>query len=355
MIYHAEFMFCSAFLREVGEIVDYGISITMLYTMIRSVSLSGYDVDTFCRDNGLDPRLLQDPEARIGAEQHVKLACAAAELLEDEHFGLHQGSQMEMADLGVLGYTMVHSGTIGECIHAYQRYYATVCSGYDIRLSRQGSEAVLTLSLEELSYPPSRHCVDDMVSSLVHIMIRLSGRAIEFSRITLMHPEPDSGDEYRKVLGVQPEFNKEHTSLYFPQKVLEYPVLYADVRLAGWFEERTSDVLLKLKAGRHFTDELTRWIMEQLRVSLPSISDAAAYFHMSTRTLQAKLQQENTTYTRLLNDIRKELALRYLKEPEQSIADIAYLLHFSEDSAFQHAFKKWTGLAPGQYRTIGAK
>lgn len=95
MIYHAEFMFCSAFLREVGEIVDYGISITMLYTMIKSVSLSGYDVDTFCRDNGLDPRLLQDPEARIGAEQHVKLACAAAELLEDEHFGLHQGSQME--------------------------------------------------------------------------------------------------------------------------------------------------------------------------------------------------------------------------------------------------------------------
>lgn len=327
----------------------------MLYTLIKTVSLSGYDMEVFCRENGLDPKLLQDPEARIGAEQHVKLAGAAAKLLKDDYFGLHQGPRMEMADLGVLGYVMMHSKTIRDSIEAYQRYYAIVCSGYEMQLHEDGAEAILTLSLDGVSYPPSRHCIEDMVSSTAHIMTRLSGRTIPFSKITFMYAAPDAVDEYKHVLGTQPLFNMERTSLHFPQEILTYPVIYADSRLAGWFEERASDVLLTLKAGRHFTDELSRWIMEQLRTKLPSVTEAAAHFHMSPRTIQSKLQQEHTTYTRLVNDIRKELALRYLKEPGYSIADIAYVLHFSEDSAFQHAFKKWTGLAPGQYRMIGAK
>ncbi|WFR64046.1 helix-turn-helix transcriptional regulator [Paenibacillus amylolyticus] len=71
---------------------------------------------------------------------------------------------------------------------------------------------------------------------------------------------------------------------------------------------------------------------------------------MSIRTLQSRLREENTTYNKISVQVRMELALRYLQKGTYSLGDIAYALHFSEQSAFQNAFKKWTGQTPGQYR-----
>jgi AraC-like DNA-binding protein len=83
----------------------------------------------------------------------------------------------------------------------------------------------------------------------------------------------------------------------------------------------------------------------------PTLQQTAEYFRISTRTLQNKLKAEQTTYNELSVKVRKDLAMIYLQKREYSIGDIAYLLYFSEPSAFQSAFKKWTGLTPGQYRT----
>lgn len=82
----------------------------------------------------------------------------------------------------------------------------------------------------------------------------------------------------------------------------------------------------------------------------PNLQEAAKEFLMSPRTLQLRLKAENTSYNRLANEVRKELAIRYLAQTEYTIGEIAYLLHFSEPSAFQTAFRKWTKLTPGEYR-----
>nr|WP_281423126.1 helix-turn-helix transcriptional regulator [Paenibacillus oenotherae] len=85
-------------------------------------------------------------------------------------------------------------------------------------------------------------------------------------------------------------------------------------------------------------------------VQFPSLKDTAKAFRMSVRNLQVKLQQENTTFQDIMNRVRRELAVGYLAKPEYNIGEVAYLLHFSEPSAFQNAFKRWTGTTPRQYR-----
>jgi AraC-like DNA-binding protein len=82
----------------------------------------------------------------------------------------------------------------------------------------------------------------------------------------------------------------------------------------------------------------------------PTLREAARELLMSARTLQSRLKTENTSYNRLANEVRKELAIRYLAQPEYSVGEIAYLLHFSEPSAFQTAFRKWTDATPREYR-----
>jgi len=80
--------------------------------------------------------------------------------------------------------------------------------------------------------------------------------------------------------------------------------------------------------------------------------DVAKQLHMSARTLQRKLAEANTTYLQLLDDTRKDLALRYLEDPRRTVTDITFSLGFSQPSAFTRAFKRWTGRSPTDHRTM---
>lgn len=330
----------------------YETSISMLYTLVKTLSHKGYDVEAFLSSHGLQSALLKQPGARITAKQHIELMNAAALLLGDEFFGLHQGRRMEMADLGAVGYVMMHSDTLGEAIAAYQRYHIVACSGYGIVMEEAGEEVILRLNLEGLQGNVSRHCTEDMIGSLVHMLSRLSGVPAKLHTVSFTHVPPDSGDfkTYMEVLSVLPDFGAAANEIRFDRSVLDYPVMYANEELAAWFEQQAEEVRRKLTEGQRFTDEVMHFLIDQLRRHLPNVKETAAAFHMGVRTFQGKLQLEQTSYTQVLASVRKELALRYLGKEGYSISDIAYMLHFSEESAFHHAFKHWTGYTPGQYR-----
>jgi AraC-like DNA-binding protein len=101
-----------------------------------------------------------------------------------------------------------------------------------------------------------------------------------------------------------------------------------------------SDVIARCRAA----------VLEDLPSGEASAEDTAKQLHMSPRTLQRKLAEAQTTYVQLVDDTRKDLALRYIEDPRRSITDITFSLGFSQPSAFTRAFRRWTGLAPSEYR-----
>lgn len=329
---------------------SHGVSVSLLFPMMKTMAQSGYDWDVFCKYAAIDSNLFKNAEARVTEEDFERMVKAAALYTGDELFGLHQGQRMSISDLGVLGYVMLHSKTIGKALSAYQKYNFIVCSGFNADIEVQGEDILISLFLNNSLTAPSRHCIEDMTVSFYKTLLGLSCRTIPVKAVQFMHDQPPQIEEYVAVFGVVPKFNQNANTLRFSTDILDYPVLSADTRLLGIFETIADEVTIKLTQGSVLTGELNRWIIESMPTHFPTLQDASKHLRMSVRTLQARLKGENTSYNRLANEVRKELALRYLSKPEYTIAEIAYLLHFSEPSAFQSAFRKWMGAAPGEYR-----
>ncbi|MCJ8012144.1 AraC family transcriptional regulator [Paenibacillus sp. KQZ6P-2] len=326
------------------------VSVSMLWPIRKLIVMKGYDWDAFCIEAGIDGGLFSQTEARIEAGELERIVQAAADFTGDQAFGLHQGQSMNISDLGVLGYVMFHSKTIGEALVAYQKYNYVVCSQYNIELEHAGANITLRLFLNYSVHGFSRHCIEDMAVSLIQIMLQLSGRPIKPLGAGFSHERCAPEEEYMAALGIAPLFGQEENTLTFTRDMLDFPVIGADTRLLGVFETIAEEVRVKLAQGSVLSSRLREWILSCMPSFFPTLQDAAREMKLSARTLQARLKEEQTTYNRLANEVRRELAIRHLAQPEHTIAEIAYLLHFSEPSSFQAAFKKWTGTAPGEYR-----
>lgn len=330
---------------------EHGFAISMVFPIMKTITHKNMDFEHFCRQIAFDNGLLQDVEARIDEAELMRMMKEAAVYTQDDHFGLHQGQLTDIADLGILGYVMMHSETIADALKAYQRYHMILCSGYELDWEERGNDVFLRFHRENPG-GVSRHCMEDMVSSLYHLTVRMSHRTIPLQEIHFTHKATADIEPYLNLFGIEPRFGSKENGLLMSKEVLQYPILYSDVRLRKAFEPIAEEIREKLMRGLAFSDQVFQWMMGCMPVYFPTLQQTAAAFHMSTRSLQAKLKGEDTSYHELSANVRKEMAKGYLQQSEHSVGEIAYLLHFSDPSAFQNAFKKWTGLTPRQYRAI---
>ncbi|OPG97593.1 AraC family transcriptional regulator [Chryseobacterium mucoviscidosis] len=332
---------------------NHGVSISMLHPILKALVNKGYESDAFFEYAGLDPAMMQNPDTRIPVEELERIMQYAARYADDLYFGLNQGQLLDFADLGLPGYVMMHSKTIGDALAAYQRYNIILYSGFNLNWEVSGEDLLLQLSLQNSEKQMSRHCVEDMAVSMVYMISKLANRRVELKEVRFGHQAPDaSGDlsPYVGMFGIEPQFGDTRTLLRIQRDILDQPVLYADARMLKVFETMAQESKDELHSSQPFSGKVSRWMTESLPTFFPTLQHTAEHLGVSIRTLQSRLREEGTTYNEISVQVRKELALRYLQKGTYSVGDIAYALHFSEQSAFQNAFKKWTGQTPGQYR-----
>jgi AraC-like DNA-binding protein len=271
------------------------------------------------------------------------------ELTGDRDIGLKAAYESTPGDGGALDYAISSASTARDAIYAAARYIRLVNDTLELRLETLGNNARILL---ENRVPMPKAALDFQVGALFRAFAHvwaLGSRGIV--RVSFAQPAPESQAEYRRTFASSPiDFGASFNGFTFEAASLSRRLASADSVLHDVILGHAETMLAELPPARQLTERVRNAIVAELAGGNPSVTHIAPKLHMSPRTLERKLEREGTTFSLLLDDLRKRLALRYVGSNDLELAEIAFLLGFARTTGFHRAFKRWTGETPLHYR-----
>lgn len=328
---------------------DAGVSTRVVRPIVAGLYMHGIDAETVLAEVGLDPETLADPDARVPHKAAIGLWLLAAERTGDGLFGLHVAAEMDAGQFDVQGYAFLSSATLGEGLERVIRYHRLNHDAAILSLVRAGDRAIYRHELpggHRLPVPAAQFVIGAFVKAL---RTALPDAPIE--EIHFQHCAPDDATEYAALLGAPVRFEAEHNEVVMPADALELRLPRADPALAQVLDRHAQALLAALPRVDSLADRVRALLAKELQGGNPSAENVAEQLHMSVRTLGRRLTEEGTSHKAILDDLRGELARRYLGDEHLAIGEVAFLLGFSEASAFHRAFKRWTGRTPAEFRS----
>ena len=308
----------------------------------------------YVQARGLKPeQLLQgqrlnfdDRDARLPESACAALFDRAAELLGDDALGLHAGEQIRPGHYGALGYVAMNCTTLGEALTGLRRYHALVLDIGPMEETLRNSELCLAWNPGTQQY---RQLAEYNLTGLVSFSRWISGRQSSPRRIDFTYPAPAKLDELRRVFGCPLRFGQDRYRLVMALDWLAQPLIQPDAAMRTMMEQLAERQMQTLTRGDAIADARAV-IARRLGEGDVELGAVAAKLNLSPRTLQRKLQDADLNFSQLVDEVRRGLAERYLADATLDLVDIAFLLGYSEQSAFTRAYKRWTGRAPAAMR-----
>jgi len=288
----------------------------------------------------------------LPADDYVRLLDIAAALAHDPHFGLHVGERVKLGTYSVYGLVLLSCRDFGQAFEQTMRYEQLA---HDLgRSSLRVENGVAHYSWHSYYPAAQRHLADSVFAGIRVFGNWLAGVALPPAQLSLMHHGGDAAGhmEYGRVLGALPRFGAPANVASFDAQLLAWPVPNADVSLYPVLQQHAEQLLkMRAQAGADITRQVHAAIVRSLAQGQVRLASIADELKLSPRTLQRKLSEAGATFQQVLDQARFALARDYLRQPELSLVDIAFLLGYQEQSAFNHAFREWAGVNPGAYRT----
>ena len=290
-----------------------------------------------------------DLDHRLPVAAVHQMLAGIVELTGDPDIGLRAAQECSPGDGGALDYAISSASTVGDAIGAAGRYIRLVNDALDLLLENSGRDATVRL---ENRVPLPRAGVDFQVGALFRAFSHLWASGAKNSlRVLLSHAAPDATAEYTRTFdGVPVQFGAAFSGFVFDSTFLDARLASADPRLHDVVVRHAESMLEELPRARRLTERVRGAIAAELAGGNPSVTQVAGRLHMSPRTLERKLEREGATFSALLDDLRKRLALRYVGSQDLELAEVAFLLGFSQTTAFHRAFKRWTDETPLNFR-----
>jgi AraC-like DNA-binding protein len=291
-----------------------------------------------------------DRERRLDASAQLTVLELAAKELHDDCFGFHLARDFELGEIGLVYYVMASSERLADALRNAERYCAVNNEGVRLRVSLEPTLAIgfEYLNVDRLS---DRHHIEFWLVTLVRICRTLTSNRLAPRQIKLRHFRPETPSDVRSHLGCEIDFAADSDEILFPATIGALPVVGADVHLNKLLLQY-ADEALGNRASRRAS--IRSHVEDQIAQLLPhgkaNASDIARRLGMSRRTLARALSAEGAAFSTVLETLRQALAKRYLREEELPVSEVAWLLGYRDVSSFTHAFARWTGKTPRDFR-----
>lgn len=309
---------------------------------------------------GLKPGVLSPLPESLPADDYVRLLDIGAELAADPHFGLHVGERVKLGTYNVYGLVLLSCRDFGQAFEQTMRYEQLA---HDLgRSTISVVDGVAHYTWHSNYGNAHRHLVDSVFSGIRVFGNWLAGITLPAPQVTLTHDGGSIGEraEYARLLGDMPTFGAPANIASFSAELLAWPVPNADVGLYPVLQQYAEQLLrqrdrserpVETAGAPAIISQVHAAIVGSLAQGQVRLAYIAEELKLSPRTLQRKLSDAGATFQQILDQARFALAKDYLRQPELSLVDIAFLLGYQEQSAFNHAFREWAGVNPGAYRS----
>lgn len=317
----------------------------------RALIAEGHDPAPIFKLAQIDLSTINNPEARLPIVSMWKLWRSAVEQTQDDAFGITVAEHVFPTHLNALLFAIQSSQSLREIIERLIRYATVVSTIINLSLIEKPNNKQARLrfiSLAQDTKRPNAPFDAFLAIAVKNIRDVMAMEDKGIVKIELRRPEPKNIERFESFFNRPIEFGCEHNDLIFEAKLLDTPLAAANADLARINDQLLDDYLKRLNQ-KTISLKVKEVILDCLPDSGINQEQVANRLNMSVRNLHRKLAEEETSFKNLLDTIRQDLALRYLKSA-MSISDITYSLGFVDQSSFSRAFKRWTGQSPSQYR-----
>jgi AraC-like DNA-binding protein len=296
------------------------------------------------------PESLNDPNARVPATLVLALWAYLESQCPDESFGFWLSERLPAAPLSIASWVISTSPTLGEGLARSLRYQRLLHDEAHSELRVGATEAVYTHRVGAPPFRPPTAAIEFGFITFLQLAQRLTGQAIIPRRTRLRHPAPRDIARHLVCFGPSLEFSAAQDELVLERAQLELAVSGADPTLSAIVEAHAAAAIRRLPERSDLNMRVRSHIIALLSEGAPSLTTVAERMHLTRRTLQRHLRLAGTSFALELDHLRHELSLQYLADNRISLQEVAFLLGFSEVSAFHRAFRRWTGQTPVTFR-----
>ncbi|AQA19239.1 AraC family transcriptional regulator [Halioglobus japonicus] len=311
----------------------------------------GAPMDTLLIKAGIDKHLLKDSAQRFAVAQALQCFDLITEFSEDQNLGLYAGRVGYVDGLNLQLYMSTVCSTFREYLNLMPSMLRT--TGDLGEVAMQADKRFLKLQWHPLWQPSGeqRHLSDIVLSMSAAIVDSLCVQPIPVREAHFTYAEPRDTQMLRTVFGDKLLFGQPISCLFFDRDSLDYPLTRPYGDMSSAFAKLPVDHLFdKDHTQDPFLRELRQSLLRLLPQGRGNIDSVAEELTLSRRTLQRRLSERDTHFQQVLQQVRADLALRYLSDERLTVTEIAFLLGYSDQGSFSSAFKSWHGISPLEHR-----
>jgi AraC-like DNA-binding protein len=311
----------------------------------------GIDKDTLLRSLGIEPETPVDPSQMVSAaDYYAFLERIAIAENNGTTLPLRAGAAMRCDDYGAFGLAWKSATNLRGSYERAERYAHVLSSvsTYEVEMVDQG--AFMYLHRAGQRCLGMRLSNEATIASIFSISQQVSTQPFKPLAVYFKHPAPKCIKDHKVYFGCPVHFDADKDALLVSHESLQTPNHLGDESISTFFDTHLEDQLSKLMAPNSLEHRIRIHVSRTLSEGVPTISDVAQQFGMSGRTLQRRLLERGSSYQALVDEARRQLAERLLRQTDYSLAEVAFMTGFSEQSAFSRAFKRWSGQTPRSFR-----
>lgn len=333
-----------------SKLSDIGHHIKGLRPALQVMAELGFSHEECLKGTDIKDEQLNNPDMGINIEQEFAFYRRLIFLTQDPLIGLKLGQAYRLESYGVFGYAILSAPTLGDAMKIASQYYALSFSHFKISFDIKDGLAYFKMH--------KRHPIDaDLLalfedrdaSAILSGALSTISQSFPIQHIKLMHDSSAQMDLYKALFNCPVTFNHSHLEIVFDASILKQTMPLRDADTAEYCLKQCEALLKKLNKTESWVDLVQQQLLKNKQGRIPNIKEVAQALKTSERSLRRKLKEEDSTFQVLLSEARYQLAKELLAS-DLSLEQIAHELGYSEAANFSHAFKRWTGMSPTQYR-----